>query len=126
MHLICGTVSALWEYDMEELIPQVIRKYGTQMRLLRNGEEIRIRAFLQSAQSKNWQKMEKEVSPLGEIPGGLYVFIGEPDCAREGDTIALGEELFLLRRLDVVYYADKSAYCWGLCSKKGGEDTWGM
>lgn len=111
---------------MEELIGQVIDKYGTPLEILREDRVLQIRGFLQSAQSKNWKKTEKEVSPLGEIPGGLYVFIGEPDCAREGDTIALGEELFLLRRLDVVYYADKSAYCWGLCSKKGGEDTWGM
>ena len=110
---------------MEELIGQVIDKYGTPLEILREDRVLQIRGFLQSAQSKNWKKTEKEVSPLGEIPGGLYVFIGRTGSALEGDTIRMGADTFHLRKLDTIWYGDKGAYCWGLCSRKGREDTWG-
>ena len=110
---------------MEECIGNVIDKYGTPLEIHRDGQVLRIRGFLQSAQSKNWKKTEKEVSALGEIPGGLFVFIGRTGSAREGDTIRMGTDDFLLRKLDTIWYGDKGVYCWGLCSRKGGEDIWG-
>lgn len=126
MRLTCGMGLPLWVCDMTEMLVRMIREYGTGIERLRGAESAQIRGFLQSAQSKNWQKMEKEISSLGEIPGGLYVFIGEVGSAAEGDTLRLGSEDYLLRQLDTVYFGDQAAYCWGLCSRMGREDTWGM
>lgn len=111
---------------MEELIGRIISKYGTPMEVQKDGKWATFRAFLQPFTTKAKQNMLKEVSPLGEIPGGQYVFIGPVDAVAEGDTLRLKGEKYLVRRLDKVYYTDQAVYCWGLCSRKGEEDTWGM
>lgn len=110
---------------MEELIGRIISKYGTAMEVRKDGRWVAIRAFLQPVTTKAKQNMQKEVSPLGEIPGGQYVFIGPADAVAENDTLRLAGEKYLVRRLDRVYYGDRAVYSWGLCSRKGEEDTWG-
>ena len=45
---------------------------------------------------------------------------------REGDTLGLGEKTYLVRRVEIYYFADAALYQWGLCVEKGVNDTWGI
>lgn len=125
MRPICGTASPSWGYDMGEEISRILRKYGMPLEVLRDGKWEGFRGFLQPATSRSWQNMERQVCTLGEVPGGMYVFIGPVGAAGEGDTLRLAGTQYLARRMDTVYYGDQAVYSWGLCSRKGGEDTWG-
>lgn len=107
-------------------IARILKKYGMPLERLEEGQWKSFRGFLQPATSKSWQNLERQTCALGEVPGGMYVFIGPVGAAEEGDTLRLKEEAYILRRLDTVYYADQAVYSWGLCSRKGGEDTWGL
>lgn len=111
---------------MDEEIDRILKKYGTPMERLREGKWEPLRGFLQPVTSRSWQNMERRVCDMGEIPRGMYVFIGSAGAAGEGDTLRLGNAEYLLRRVDTMYYGQQAAYSWGLCTRKGGDDTWGL
>lgn len=108
-------------------IEKAIRRYGSLLILQRGEEQIAFRGFLQHSNSKSWQNMERSFSPLGEIPTGQYVLLAptKPVMA-EGDVLAQGALKTVICRLETVMVGDQAAYQWGLCVKKGGEDTWAM
>ncbi len=100
--------------------------YGTELTILREEEVKTIRGFFRAVNSKSWQSMESEASLLGEITRGQYAYIGPADGdVREGDTVALGQKQYLVRRAELYYYRDQALYQWGLCVEKGVNDTWG-
>ena len=111
---------------MRGVVERMMDKYGTAVRLCRNGEEWPLKAFFQSVRSKSWDFSDSDYSPLGEIPRGRHVYIGplEPEAAT-GDTIRVGEKAYLVRRSEIVRDGSGPLYCWALCLEKGGEDTWG-
>ena len=106
-------------------IDKVMRKYGSSMVVLQGEKAMPFRGFLQHSGSKSWQNMEAEHCPLGQIPTGQYVLMAPmvPDIA-EGDTLICGELKVVVRRVETVMLGDKPQYRWGLCVRKGGEDTW--
>ena len=111
---------------MRKMVESVLRKYGTDLLLIHNGEEKTVRGFFRAVNSRSWQSMESEATLLGEITRGQYAYIGPADGgAREGDTISLGEKMYLLRRTELYYYGNTPIYQWGLCVEKGVNDTWG-
>lgn len=104
----------------------MIRRYGTTMALIHNGQETSVRAFLQETRSRSRENVDREISPLGEIPKGVYVYIGPvtPE-ATMGDRIVCQERCFEVRRAEIVMVGDHKAYCWGFCVEKGGDSQWG-
>lgn len=104
----------------------MLRQYGTPMILVQGGQETQIRAFLQETRSKSIHGTQREFIPLGEVPKGIYVYIGpvEP-VAAAGDLIRHQGKLLELRRAEPVMVGETAAYCWGLCVEKGGDDQWG-
>jgi hypothetical protein len=70
--------------------------------------------------------MNPIVTPLGQLPGGQYLYIGpaEQEIA-QGDQVSVGGNEYILRRVET--YLDKNGpiYRWALCVRKGGEDDWG-
>ncbi len=100
--------------------------YGTDLTILRGEERKTVRGFFRAVNSKSWQSMESEASLLGEISRGQYAYLGPAEGdVREGDTIALGQRVYLLRRVEQYYYGNQALYQWGLCVEKGVNDTWG-
>ncbi len=100
--------------------------YGTDLTILRGEESKTVRGFFRAVNSKSWQSMESEATMLGEISRGQYAYLGPADGdVREGDTIALGERSYLLRRAEIYYYGNQALYQWGLCVERGVNDTWG-
>ena len=111
---------------MRRMVSKIISQYGTDMTLTSAGEEKTVRAFFRAVNSKSWQSIESEATPLGELSRGQYAYIGPLDVAiHEGDTLALGEKTFLFRRVEPYYYGNQAVYQWGLCVEKGVNDTWG-
>ena len=111
---------------MRKLAEKIMARHGTDL-LITSGEEQRtVRGFFRAVNSKSWQSMESEASPLGEISRGQYAYMGPVDAGvQEGDTITLGQKTYLLRRVEDYWYGGAPVYQWGLCVEKGVNDTWG-
>lgn len=113
-------------YDMRKLVEDVLKRFGTDMRLTSGAEERTVRGFFRAVNTRSWQSMESEATLLGEITRGQYAYIGPADGGvKEGDTISLGDKSYLLRRTELYYYGNEAVYQWGLCVEKGVNDIWG-
>ena len=100
--------------------------YGTDMTVSGAEGFKAVRGFFRAVNSKSWQSMESEVTLLGEISRGQYVYMGPAEVSvREGDTLTLGERSYHFRRVEKYYYGNQVLYIWGLCVEKGVNDTWG-
>lgn len=111
---------------MRRMISKILKSYGIPAKVTHGEASVETRIFFQPGTSRSWQRMESSVGPLGEIPGGQYLYIGpaEQEIAI-GDQVEVGGESFVIRRAE--HYRDQNGpvYWWGLCVEKGGEDTWG-
>jgi hypothetical protein len=106
---------------MEMLLERIIQRYGTGMVWKSADVERVIKGFFQPVTSRSWQKMKREMTPLGEVPIGLYVYIGTmSNELLPGDRLVLGKREYQVRRMEVIYDSQGGAYRWGLCAQKGG------
>lgn len=108
-------------YTME----RILRKYGSAMTLIRGGKAMPFRGFLQHSGSKSWQNMRAGYCPAGRIPSGQYVLLAPmlPEVA-EGDTLICGDRKVVVQNIETVMAGDTPLYRWGLCVRKGGEESW--
>jgi hypothetical protein len=105
---------------MRALLERIMERYGTAMIWRNDKGEIPIRGFLQPVTSRSWQKMKREMFPLGEVPIGVYVYLGSmAHEVEEGDWLVLGKREYYVRRMEIIYDAQGGAYRWGLCAQKG-------
>lgn len=112
---------------VRQMIDKILETYGVEMMLKQENVELRFHAFFQPVRSKSWQYLEGNYSPLGEVPRGQYVYIGPASLLLDvGDTLCVGGKEYMLRRVEPVHYGEETAYHWGMCVEKGGEDTWGQ
>lgn len=108
-------------------IDKILKRYGTGMKIKHGQQEESFRGFLLPSRSKSLQNLEKEFSPLGQVPDGMYVLLAPAHLEAEcGDAVILGDKGYELRRVEKVIYGDKVLYIWALCREKGGEDIWAM
>ena len=111
---------------MRQTVEKLMHDYGTDMVLTGVNGSRTVRGFFRAVNSKSWQSMESEATPLGELTRGHYAYLGPADGgAAEGDTLTLGEKTYLFRRVEPYYYGNSAVYQWGLCVEKGVNDTWG-
>ena len=111
---------------MRSMVEAVLQRHGTDLLLTRDVETKTVRGFFRAVNSKSWQSMESETTPLGEYSRGQYAYIGPAAVAvKEGDTLRLGEKEYLLRRVEPYWYGKEPVCLWGLCVEKGVNDTWG-
>lgn len=111
---------------MRRMMGKILRTYGIPAVVVHQEEEKQVCIFFQPSRSRTWQSMEPVVSPLGQIPGGQYLYIGPADqeIAQE-DEVRVAGEVYILRRAEAYRDRNGPVYWWGLCVQKGGEDTWG-
>lgn len=111
---------------MRRMISKILNYYGTPAVVKRGKTEAEVRVFFQPSASKSWVAMNPIMSPLGQIPGGQYLYIGpaEQEIAA-GDRVDVGGNAYIFRRCEAYCDSDGPVYWWGLCVQKGGEDTWG-
>lgn len=111
---------------MRELIGRILRKYGVPAVLEHGGESVELRIFFQPSMSKSWDSMNPIVTPLGQLPGGQYLYIGPAEQEiDQGDWVSVGGKEYILRRVETYLDQNGPIYRWALCVRKGGEDDWG-
>lgn len=105
---------------MEQMLARIMDRYGMDITWRHDGEEEALRGFFQPVTSRSWQKLLREVVPLGEVSVGLYVYIGpvSPEVKR-GDMLLVGQRQYQVRRTEFIYDRDGPVYLWSLCARKG-------
>lgn len=107
---------------MVNVLQRILDRYGTAMVWHHDGVEEALRGFFQPVTSRSWQKLLREVSPLGSVSTGLYVYIGPVSGElHAGDMLSLGQRQYQVRRTEMIYDWNGPAYLWALCVRKGGE-----
>ena len=111
---------------MRGLISRILQKYGVPAVLVHEGKSVELRIFFQPSMSKSWDSMDPIVTPLGQLPGGQDLYIGPAEQEiSQWDQVSVGGHDYILRRVEVYLDHNGPIYRWGLCARKGGEDTWG-
>jgi hypothetical protein len=107
---------------MKRTIEKLFRRYGTRMTLYTADKEETFQGFLHVVPSRSWQNTQRDMTVLGEDPGGQYVLILPAGIrAVPGDTVKVDICQYTLRRIEQILYQDTVLYQWGLCVKKGGD-----
>lgn len=105
---------------MEQVLERIMERYGTELVWIHEGQEETVRGFFQPVTSRSWQKLLRQVTPLGEASTGRYVYIGS--VSRElqaGDGLRVGKREYRVRRTEWIYDHERPAYLWALCVRKG-------
>lgn len=106
---------------MRKLIEELLDRYGVDAKV--NG--INTRIFLQFSNSKSWDSMNPILTPIGQIPGGQYLYIGPVDVSiSAGDRVWVNGTGYILRRCEVYQTHEGPIYNWALCSLRGGDSAW--
>ena len=109
---------------MKQMLERIMDRYGTRIQWTHGQACREIRAFFQPVTSRSWQKLKREVFPLGQIPTGMYVYIGpEGYPVQEGDCLTVGDLEYVLRRTEVICYQNGPVYRWGVCARKGRDEV---
>lgn len=112
---------------MRQMISKILRTYGVPAVLEHEGESVELRIFFQPSMSKSWDSMDPIVGPLGQLPGGQYLYIGPAEQEiSQGDQVTVGDNTYILRRVESYLDMNGPVYRWALCVRKGGEDKWGV
>lgn len=110
---------------MRGMVDKLLKQYGTRIVLYHNEEQIVVKGFLQTGGSLSQRSAKRKMSPLGEIPGNQYLYIGPAGTpAQPGDILLQNGRKYELRQLEEVMYRSVPVYHWGLCVEAGGADTW--
>lgn len=110
---------------MRRMVDKLLNQYGTQITLLHDGQKIALKGFLQTGGSLSQRSAKRKMSPLGEIPGNQYLYIGPAGApAQPGDILLQNGRKYELRQLETILYRSVPIYHWGLCVEAGGADTW--
>ena len=111
---------------MRVMLEKILGCYGKEAELRGREQTQTVRAFLQPVTGRG-ERGRIGNSPLGQQENGEFVYIGPVSPQAEaGDTLVCGGEMFLFRRCETVDGISGPAYRWGICVRKGAEDTWGM
>ena len=112
---------------MRQMISKILRFYGVPAGLEHEGERVELRSCFQPSMSICWDSMDPIVGPLGQLPGGQYLYIGPAEQEiSQGDQVSVGENDYMLRRVETYLDHNGPIYRWALCVRKGGEDSWGV
>ena len=110
---------------MRQMIDRILKQYGIAAVLEHGRKEIALRIFFQPSMSKSWDSMNPIVTPLGQLPGGQYLYIGPAaQPIDQGDLVKVAGKSYVVRRAET--YLDRSGpvYQWALCVRKGGDKPW--
>lgn len=105
---------------MKAVVERLLARLGGELILKQAGRETRLRGLIQHSRSKSLQNMRQSFSPVGRVPDGQYVYIGPAQPAvAAGDELVFGGKVYILRRVERVWFRNTPIYCWGLCVEKG-------
>lgn len=112
---------------MRRMLEKILCCYGREVEIRGQGENSTVRAFLQPVTGRGENMIRIGNTPLGAQEKGQFLYIGpvSPEL-EEGDSLYCPEGEFLVRRCEIVHGTGGPAYRWGMCVRKGAEDTWGL
>ncbi len=106
---------------MRRVIEDLLQRFGVDALV----KGIPTRIFLQFSNSKSWDSMNPIITPVGQIPGGQYLYIGPAEIAiTADDEVTVAGTDYIIRRSEVYQTNEGPIYRWALCALKGGEDQW--
>lgn len=107
------------------MMDRILKQYGIAAVLEHDGKSIPLRIFFQPSMSKSWDSMNPIVTPLGQLPGGQYLYIGPADQPlTQGDILKVGQSFYVIRRPETYLDRKGPVYQWALCVRKGGDKPW--
>lgn len=107
---------------MRKIIDSMLERFGVEAVV--NGVSTKI--FLQFSNSKSWDSMNPIITPVGQLPGGQYLYIGPAELEiQAGFEVRVGENAYIMRRCEAYQTGEGVVYRWALCVQKGKEDQWG-
>lgn len=110
---------------MRRMIERVLKQYGVPAVLEHDGQNISLRIFFQPSMSKSWDSMNPIVTPLGQLPGGQYLYIGPAEQAvSQGDLVQVASGSYIVRRAETYLDQNGPVYQWALCVRKGSDKPW--
>ena len=102
---------------MERLVRKLLARWGSDIRI----GNTHVRGMLHHSGSKSFRIMERDFSPLGQIPDGQYVYIGPASPSPQtGQVLFLGELAYEVRRVEQIRLGNAVLYTWGLCVRRDG------
>lgn len=106
---------------MRKMIEDLMQKFGVDALV----KGINTRIFLQFSNSKSWDSMNPIITPVGQIPGGQYLYIGPADIEiAADDEVTVDGVDYIMRRCEVYRTSEGPIYRWALCSLKGSDHKW--
>ena len=110
---------------MRRMIGKLLKQYGVPAVLEHEGQSISLRIFFQPSMSKSWDSMNPIVTPLGQLPGGQYLYIGPAEQpVSQGDLVQVASGSYLVRRSETYLDWNGPVYQWALCVRKGSDMVW--
>lgn len=110
---------------MKTLIESILQGYGSLVTVTEGESRRTYRALVRPVTEKGWQSTRKLIASLGRIPKGQYVYIGPAETElKEGQSVEVRQEQYIVRRRETMYLADEAVYEWALLTKAGGADPW--
>lgn len=107
---------------MRRFIDSLLDRFGVEAIV----GDVHTRIFFQFSSSKSWDSMNPIITPVGQIPGGQYLYIGPADLEiHAGDQVEVDGISYIMRRCEAYRDREGIIYRWALCVLKGKEDTWG-
>ncbi len=101
---------------MKRTLSDLTARYG---RTVRRGQA-EFSAFLNPVTHTSRENLRRAGCDLGEVPAGVYVYIGPLEPMLEvDDTVTADGEDFLVRRAETLLLGGTALYRWGLLTKVG-------
>lgn len=112
---------------MRRMLEKILCCYGREVIIQTEAESRTVRAFLQPVTGRGENMTRIGNSPLGTEEKEQFIYIGPvlPE-AEKGDLLVCREGEYILRRCELIDGIGGPAYRWGMCIRKGAEDTWGL
>lgn len=105
---------------MELVLERIMERYGSELIWIHDGKEEALRGFFQPVTSRSWQKLLRQVTPLGEASTALYVFFCPMSVLLEpGHELRQDQRSYRVRKTEILYGHTGPAYRWALCVRKG-------
>lgn len=112
---------------MRRMIGKILKQYGISAVVEHEGKAVPVRIFFQPSMSKSWDSMNPIVTPLGQLPGGQYLYIGPAEQPiAQGDLVRVASGSYVVRRAETYLDQTGPIYQWALCVRKGGDVPWEM
>lgn len=107
----------------EKQISIMLERFGRAVRVIApDGSIAEAYAFIQPVQYKAKNYMDTEMSALGRVDGGVYLYIGKPsaEIPATGDDyqVKTDDGVYDVTRAEMVRVGEKPLYCWAVLKQR--------